>query len=287
MSVITRSLYKQWLKMPDDIRFEGTGNNDLTIGGYWNGLASENPTYIITIDGNELSYDSFTLTKDGSEVYTDKALTTTAQTLADGLTITADAKTGHTLGDNWTFEVRDIDDNVNIDNAIDEAIKLFEEIGLNGRTLEASAETIYRDYSENHVTGNRLWVRYLDLYSVTSITLDDGTVIPDTDYELIPYTGPPYYAIDIHSDSGYSWTYYTRPEKAITIEATCGMFAAGEVPDHISRAVAYLARYLLMERDNTGEVIEMPNGNTVRHSDDWPRIVRDVADKYKRRIFGI
>lgn len=93
--------------------FAGSGLNDATSGGvfapYVPGDTGSAPggvghLYVVTISATGTP-DSFTWTKDGGAASSPVAITGAAQVLADGVTITFLATTGHTLLANWTVQV--------------------------------------------------------------------------------------------------------------------------------------------------------------------------------------
>ncbi len=84
--------------------FTGTGLNDATFGGTYTG--DTNKTYRVEIDATG-SPDTFKWSDDGGSTWqaTGVAITGSAQTLNDGVTITFTNTTGHTLGDYWESSV--------------------------------------------------------------------------------------------------------------------------------------------------------------------------------------
>lgn len=79
--------------------FTGSGLNDATSGGSFTGTASA--VYTIIIDGVSTA-NTFKWKKDSGSYTTGVAITGTAQTLSDGVTVTFGATGGHTLSDQWT-----------------------------------------------------------------------------------------------------------------------------------------------------------------------------------------
>ena len=82
--------------------FTGTGLNDMTSGGTFTGATALN--YKVEIDATNTP-DTFKWSDDGGTTWdaTGVAITGSAQTLNNGVTVTFGATTGHTLGDYWTF----------------------------------------------------------------------------------------------------------------------------------------------------------------------------------------
>ena len=81
--------------------FTGIGLDDATSGGTYAGAADA--TFTIIIDGTGAP-DTFKWQKDAGSFTTGVAITGSAQTLQDGVTVTFTATTGHTLDDQWTID---------------------------------------------------------------------------------------------------------------------------------------------------------------------------------------
>ena len=86
----------------------GTGLSDLTMGGTYTGSA--NTTFLVNCD-LAAATDTFKWNQDGGSWTTGVAMTGTAQTLADGVTVTFGATTGHTLNNEWTITCNDTYEN--------------------------------------------------------------------------------------------------------------------------------------------------------------------------------
>lgn len=80
--------------------FTGTGLSDATSGGSYTG--DEPAVFVVSIVGTGTP-NTFQWAKNGAVGATGVAMTGAAQMLADGVTITFAATTGHTLGDRWTI----------------------------------------------------------------------------------------------------------------------------------------------------------------------------------------
>lgn len=83
-----------------DPTFTGSGTNDMTTGGNFTGEIDT--IYVVTIDGDS-DPDSFSWTKAGVSQETGVVITTVAQTLDSGVTITFSQVDDHTIGELWTF----------------------------------------------------------------------------------------------------------------------------------------------------------------------------------------
>ncbi|GEM_PF-3057489 len=92
--------------------FSGSGLNDATSGGTFSGSTSLD--YKVQIDGLGTP-DTFKWSDDGGATWnaTGVAITGSAQTLNNGVTITFAATTGHTNGDSWSFVAGGAEVNLN------------------------------------------------------------------------------------------------------------------------------------------------------------------------------
>jgi len=84
-------------------QFTGAGLDDATFGGTYTGTTVLS-TYEVEIDATGTP-DTFKWRKDAGGYTTGVAITGSAQTLAEGVTITFAATTGHTLGNKWIVNV--------------------------------------------------------------------------------------------------------------------------------------------------------------------------------------
>lgn len=87
---------------PDTATFSGSGLDDLTAGGTY--TDSDRTVFTVTVDGTGAT-DTFKWDQDGGTETTGVSMTGAAQTLADGVTVTFAATTGHTENDVWTVIV--------------------------------------------------------------------------------------------------------------------------------------------------------------------------------------
>lgn len=81
--------------------FTGTGLNDATAGGTYNGTV--NATYTVICDASAPSPDTFKWKKNSGSFTTGVSMTAGAHTLSDGVTITFAATDGHTVNDQWVI----------------------------------------------------------------------------------------------------------------------------------------------------------------------------------------
>ena len=79
----------------------GAGLSDLTTGGAFTSTTVDH-TYVVKIT-TAGGTDHFEISVDGGAFGSSTAITGSAQTLGNGITITFAATTGHTLNDTWTI----------------------------------------------------------------------------------------------------------------------------------------------------------------------------------------
>lgn len=139
--------------------FTGSGLNDATYGGVYNGSGAKTFSVRInqtgTPDTFEYSFDDFTTTEQS-----DIGITGSAQDVANGVTIAFGATTGHTVNDKWQMEAITTLDTparmgqitVSHDGAgADDKGKI--EIKLNdGNDGNAPSKTVYSAFSNGHTT---------------------------------------------------------------------------------------------------------------------------------------
>ena len=83
------------------------------------------------------------------------------------------------------------------------------------RNFEATSDTTRYFDAIHDVEGNTLWLD-TDLCNVTSIS-NDGTALPAAEYVTNPRNDTPWSSLQIKSTSGYSWTYSTAHENALSV----------------------------------------------------------------------
>ena len=91
----------KYLNTIGDPAFGGTGLDDVISSGTFTGTTSA--TYTIKID-TAAATDKFQWRKDSGAWTTGVSITASAQTLSEGVAITFNVVTGHTLNDTWTIE---------------------------------------------------------------------------------------------------------------------------------------------------------------------------------------
>ena len=157
------------------------------------------------------------------------------------------------------------------------------------RNFLGTPGTIYASrWEQERVVNNAFWL-YEDLFSLNSLTLGDGQVVPITgpgtvgSVWLEPREGPPYRAIRLRSAYVYTW----NTDQDMVISGTLGYSTV--VPDDIVQATVLLAaqNYRAKDRGPTGDVVGndalgqqvMPRG--------LPQDVFDILQKYRSRSGGV
>jgi len=159
--------------------FTGSGLNDGTYGGVYNGSGAKTFSVRIKSTGSpdtfEYSFDNFSSTE-----ATDIGITGSAQNVANGVTITFGATTGHTVNDKWqmaAITTMDVParmglitvshDGAGADDKGKIAIKLNDGNDANAPTLST-----YTSYSNGHtdIAGS------LNLGSTGGLTITDGNL---------------------------------------------------------------------------------------------------------------
>lgn len=114
--------------------------------------------------------------------------------------------------------------------------KVFEITGDTTRTFDPTVDT--RD--------GQLWLDEW-LWSVTTLTNGDGTVLTAADYQLLRPNHPPYYAVKLKLNSSVYWTYTTDPEGSISIVGKWGYSLTP--PADIVQVTLRIAAWLYRQKD--------------------------------------
>lgn len=137
-------------KAVNAVTFTGAGLNDATSGG--TSTTEQVLTYVVEIDGTGTP-DTFKWSDDGGSTWdaTTVAITGSAQTLNNGVTITFAATTGHTSGNKWTFTTGVWDDDFK-DFTTD----------LNSTYNSSSIKRPFISYEDACFIGNKDYLAYID-----------------------------------------------------------------------------------------------------------------------------
>jgi hypothetical protein len=86
------------------------------------------------------------------------------------------------------------------------------------------------------------------LWSVTTLTNGDGTVLTTTDYQLVAPNKTPYYGVKLKLNSSKYWTYQTNPENAISLVGKWGFSLTP--PADIVQITLRIAAWLYRQKDS-------------------------------------
>ena len=128
-----------------------------------------------------------------------------------------------------------------------------------------------------------LLVRNWEIISVTSITNGDGEVVAAADYTLLPLSGPPYYKIELHADSGLYWTRGSDGAGFVTIVASSLGYTA-DVPNDVKLAILQIAAYMYRARGSgtAGKVATATRQGLVIQPDELPATSLQLLWNYRR-----
>ncbi len=187
---------------------------------------------------------------------------------------------GITVGDLRSYiGVDSTDDDELLIDALADAIAFVE--AQTNRVFEAVSGTRY--YDSDTQDEDTLYLDD-DLVSVTTLTNGDSssTVIPSTEYRLVPRNDTPHYAIRLKSTSSYAWEFDDDNEVAVT-----GLWGySTSPPSDIQRAVKRLAAWFYRQQTSTGQgdrTIITPDGGKILPSA-IPADVREVIARYRKLI---
>ena len=153
-----------------------------------------------------------------------------------------------------------------------------------GRTFEAVTETRYFESDALDDNGETLIVDR-DLLTVTTLTNgDDGaTVIPSTEYWLVPRNSTPKHGIRLKSDSLYQWEHDT--DYWISVLGTWGYSA--DPPADVVHACIRLGAYYYTQKDaQVFDVTANPDAGVITVPQGIPRDVERLLAPYKRQGFA-
>ena len=171
------------------------------------------------------------------------------------------------------------DDDVLLSKLIDRA-----QVAINnytGRVFEAVTQTRY--YDSSAVDGRTLYLDRDLTGAPTTLTNGDSsaTVILAADYWLIPRNdGPPYYGIQLKSDTTTSWQFDT--DCWVSVAASWGYSTTA--PADIEQACIRWAAYMYRQKDaSVFDTTAIPDQGVILSPQGIPRDVRLMLDPYVRR----
>lgn len=186
---------------------------------------------------------------------------------------------GITLYVDGTLTTNDSDDDV-LQAAVEQASQMFQTECRREFTATPGATLTY-DLAPPDIYGSQLFFR-ADFLGVDQVYNGNGSLIPASNYVLLPNNGLPKYGLQMVNGGG-QW--YQNPttgyKQAITVNGTTGFCETEDRPSDVTRAVTKLAAWLYQTRDNTGDVVKFADG-TMSIPSDVPNIVLQTIKNYKR-----
>lgn len=173
-------------------------------------------------------------------------------------------------------------DDALLTDAIDDAQKYIEE--QTNRVFEAT--TLTRYYQREDLSFENRQVLFIDddLLTITTLTNgdDSATVIPITEYVLIPRNdGPPYNGVKLNINSSYIWEFDT--DQWASVLGTWGYSVL--VPNDIRRATLRLAGFFYRQRDSQiFDTIAVPEAGVITIPAGMERTMTIIIEKYKRYL---
>lgn len=118
--------------------------------------------------------------------------------------------------------------------------------------VETAADTVYVVPDYPAIIGSHrrlLYLRDVDLVSVTSITNGDDESVSSGEYRLLPLEGPPYFLIELLPSSGKYWWAGGDGDGVVTIVGNTG-FAT--TPSAVFQAVLEIVAFAFRARTSGG-----------------------------------
>jgi len=169
-------------------------------------------------------------------------------------------------------------DDVLLQNLIDRAEIAIET--YTRRVFEAETQTRYYERSDLDDSGFTLLVDR-DLLTITTLTNGDSsaTVIPATEYWLVPRNRTPKHGIRLKMDSTYSWEFDT--DYWVTVVGTWGYSTTA--PYDIVQATIRLVAYYYAQKDaQVFDVTAVPEAGVITVPQGMPRDVERMLQPYMR-----
>lgn len=141
--------------------------------------------------------------------------------------------------------------------------------------------TLTYDQVAPDIIGRKLYFSR-DLLAVDRVYNGDGSVIPPTDYRLLPLNATPYYGLELYLNASTQWVQGDRGyQNVATVNGTTGFCATGAQPDDVTLAVTKLAAFLYQVRDSSGEIVRFADGST-QIPQNAPALVLRTIQRYAR-----
>lgn len=126
--------------------------------------------------------------------------------------------------------------------------------------------------------GRRLTM-FKGLVSATTVTNGDGTVLVEgTDFDFVPYDGPPFYQIEIRNSSSERWQTDADGTR-ISIAGSWGFSA--DVPDDLFVTILQIIGFNYAGRADGAGTRLTPKGQVI-DSGQWSDSIKRVIDSYRR-----
>lgn len=153
-----------------------------------------------------------------------------------------------------------------------------------GRWFEARSLTRYFESDALDVGSNMLWVD-ADLLTINTSGLTNGdssaTVIPSTEYWLMPRNSSPYYGIRLKSTSTYVWEWDT--DYWVSVAGTWGY--AATAPADVMHATVRWAAYAYHQKDApVYDTTVIPEAGVITVPTGIPADVREILKPYRRLV---
>ena len=148
------------------------------------------------------------------------------------------------------------------------------------RVFEAETET---RYFECDALGDDYYTLFVDrdLLTITTLTNGDSssTVIPATEYWLMPRNGSHKHTIRLKIDSTYSWEFDT--DYWVTVVATWG-YSTTAPADIVHATIRMVAYYYAQKDAGVFDVTAVPEAGIIQVPQGMPRDVKVILDPYVR-----
>lgn len=148
-----------------------------------------------------------------------------------------------------------------------------------GRTFEASSDTERTFDALRDIEGAVLYLD-ADLCAVTTVTNGDGVVVASDEYVTLGRNAP-YYAIELLTSSGKTWSYTTDHQNAISV---VGRWAySTTAPAVVQQAARDLVTIAYRNRENLGDSLRplMTGDGIVIMPDEYPKSFRALLTTHK------
>lgn len=141
-------------------------------------------------------------------------------------------------------------------------------------TLQGGSLTLFAGHP--YLINNTLYFRDNVFAQVDAITTDNGTLVADTDYSVLPLNFTPKTRARLINWSAVS---VTNPSGTLTVSGTLGY---GSIPSDVGFAATKLAAWMYQTRDSDGQIQVVNDITTVPA--EAPPMVKNILSKYKHNL---